>query len=44
VIVTHFAEGFEFLKDVKAKCSEMWQEVDRNEISVCRVMIEKKDI
>jgi hypothetical protein len=23
VIVTHFAEGFEFLKDVKAKCSEM---------------------
>ena len=44
VLVKHFPNWFEFLKDVKSKCIEEWQDVERNEISVCKIMMEKKDI
>ncbi len=44
VIVKYFPNGFEFMRDVKDKCSEEGQEVEWNEISVCRAMMEKKDI
>ena len=44
IITKYFPNWFEFLKDVKDKCSEEWQEVEWNEIRVCKVMMEKKDI
>jgi len=44
IITKYFPNWFEFLKDVKSKCLEEWQDVQRNEINVCKVMMEKKDI
>ena len=44
IITKYFPNWFEFLKDVKAKCMEEGQDVERTEISICKVMMEKKDI
>ncbi|MDQ7009411.1 MAG: RecQ family ATP-dependent DNA helicase [Candidatus Gracilibacteria bacterium] len=44
IIVKYFPNGFEFLKDVKAKCLEEGKDVERTEINICKIMIEKKDI
>jgi len=44
ILIKYFPNGFEFLKNVKSKCLEEWQEVERNEINICKVMMDKKDI
>ena len=44
IITKYFPNWFEFLKDVKSKCLEEGQDVERTEINICKVMMEKKDI
>lgn len=44
VLNKFFPDGFEFLKDVKAKCLEEGREIQRSEINICKAMMEKKDI
>ncbi len=44
IIKKYFNDWYEWLREIKDKCSEEWQEVSRIDINACIAMMEKGDL